>query len=101
MEGLLAIKDVVHSAQLFCADNMSYAGLHGSVVTCLSQAKSLKAHPAIVEVLETFRVVINRAWNEMGTEQTPLSAQELKLWIQEEFLDENGRTYQRFIDHLR
>ena len=83
--------------QIFSAANAYLDGaitiheLNGAVVQALATARLGGVSEPIVEYLEAWCAVINRRWNEFGTEEHPISEDGLRTWLREHLLRDSER----------
>ena len=71
------LRDLLEHANAYLNGEGSVISLHGYA----AKARGAVAHPDLVELLDEWVSMTNRAWNEFGTSVAPISEGELKAWI--------------------
>jgi len=72
------------AASRYLEGESSVHELNGLTSLCIELARSGKASPKIIEVLEEWRGMINRRWNEWGFEKFPLLEPEFRDWLRKQ-----------------
>ena len=71
--------DVAHR---YAAGASSVHELSGAINSAQKWAKASGANGAVMGMLEEWSVMINRRWNEWGSEELPISEHEFQAWLQ-------------------
>lgn len=80
------LKTLFEAAHRYLEGSSSVHELNGIAGQCIRTAQMEQAAPAILSVLEDWRFMINRRWNESGLEKEPLSQAEFLVWLKEQLL---------------
>jgi hypothetical protein len=78
------VKEMVACARRFLDDSTNIHELHSHAQQCKTAAKLLANNTAIVELASEWVTMSNRYWNEWGTEDSPLTKEEFKIWLREQ-----------------
>tara|TARA_R110002049_G_scaffold75336_1_gene193860 strand:- start:62 stop:370 length:309 start_codon:yes stop_codon:yes gene_type:complete len=71
------IRELLEHANAYLNCEGSVISLHGHA----ANARHAVTHPVLVEWLDEWISMANRAWNEFGTSVAPISEDELKAWV--------------------
>jgi hypothetical protein len=80
------LRGLFSTAREYLDGSINIQGLNGAAAQARQTAILGGASHEIVEFLDSWIAVINRRWNEWGTEMHPLSEGEFKVWLREQLL---------------
>ena len=96
MMTLPEFRDLVNSSRAYLRDEISIVALHGFVANCYQLAILSGVGRKIVDLLDEYRYLCNRVWNEWGIHTDGYNKEDLKQWIIASFLDDDDKSYQCF-----
>jgi hypothetical protein len=75
------MRRLFQAAVRYLEGQSSVQELNGLASSCIQLARSEGASPKAVQLLEEWRTMINRRWNEWGLEKAPLSESAFREWL--------------------
>ncbi len=90
------IKNLVEVSRQYLKDEITVHELNGWVQDCYAKSVVLGLDEQIQLILLEYKEMLGRAWDEWNLQENPISEQEFKKWIRDEFLDDTNEIYQKF-----
>ncbi len=96
MLALTELKSLVEESRKYLRGRITVRELYYWVQDCHAKSVALGLDEQIQLLLLNYQEMIGRAWDEWGLQENPISEEEFKKWIQDEFLDDSDEMYQKF-----
>ena len=96
MLALPEIKNLVEVSRQYLQDELTVHELNGWVQDCQAKSVALGLDEQIQLILLEYKQMLGRAWDEWSLQENPISEEEFKKWIRDEFLDDSDEVYQKF-----
>ncbi len=90
------LKNLVAVSREYVKGETGFAELHSAVSNCHKTSIVMGLDEQIQLLFMEYQGLVDRVWNEWGLQENPVTEDELKDWIKNEFLDDCDENYQRF-----
>lgn len=74
-------------ANRYAAGASSVHELNGAICNARDMATAADADAAVISLLDDWRRMVNRRWNEWGLEKQPISEEEFQAWLREQLVN--------------